>query len=197
MAMDPIKDGGNWYQYCYSSPIIYMDPNGLLVVGFGAEYAGSIGARGAEGVQIIIDKNFNLGIMRYTAIGGGLVAKASSSLTGSFTFGADTIDDLVGTSSGVGASGGNGFSGGGDVSFGKTEDGRFVTQITVSGGLGVSPAPLEMHGQTIVASVYSFKDIQDYVNNILWEAFGKDLHDAFMKSMVSYYFKKYGGCGLP
>lgn len=28
VAMDPIKAGWNWYQYCYSSPIIYMDPDG-------------------------------------------------------------------------------------------------------------------------------------------------------------------------
>ena len=29
LAMDPIKDGGNWYQYCYSNPLTYWDPLGL------------------------------------------------------------------------------------------------------------------------------------------------------------------------
>ena len=29
LAMDPIKDGGNWYQYCYSNPLKYWDPMGL------------------------------------------------------------------------------------------------------------------------------------------------------------------------
>ena len=29
LAMDPIKDGGNWYQYCYSNPLTYWDPTGL------------------------------------------------------------------------------------------------------------------------------------------------------------------------
>ena len=29
LAMDPIKDGGNWYQYCYSNPLRYWDPLGL------------------------------------------------------------------------------------------------------------------------------------------------------------------------
>ena len=29
LAMDPIKDGGNWYQYCYSNPVTYWDPTGL------------------------------------------------------------------------------------------------------------------------------------------------------------------------
>ena len=29
MAMDPVKDGGNWYQYCSSNPLRYWDPLGL------------------------------------------------------------------------------------------------------------------------------------------------------------------------
>lgn len=29
LAIDPIKDGGNWYQYCYSNPTTYYDPTGL------------------------------------------------------------------------------------------------------------------------------------------------------------------------
>ncbi len=29
LAMDPIKDGLNWYQYCYSNPTTYYDPLGL------------------------------------------------------------------------------------------------------------------------------------------------------------------------
>ena len=28
LAMDPIKDGGNWYQYCSSNPATYYDPTG-------------------------------------------------------------------------------------------------------------------------------------------------------------------------
>ena len=29
LAMDPVKDGSNWYQYCGSNPITYWDPLGL------------------------------------------------------------------------------------------------------------------------------------------------------------------------
>ena len=29
LAMDPIKDGGNWYQYCFSNPVTNWDPTGL------------------------------------------------------------------------------------------------------------------------------------------------------------------------
>ena len=32
MAVDPVKDGLNWYQYCYSNPITYWDPLGLLTL---------------------------------------------------------------------------------------------------------------------------------------------------------------------
>jgi RHS repeat-associated protein len=31
-AMDPIKDGVNWYVYCRNNPLRYVDPNGLEVV---------------------------------------------------------------------------------------------------------------------------------------------------------------------
>ena len=29
LAVDPVKDGGNWYQYCFSNPTTYYDPTGL------------------------------------------------------------------------------------------------------------------------------------------------------------------------
>ena len=29
LTMDPIKDGGNWYQYCFSNPVTNWDPTGL------------------------------------------------------------------------------------------------------------------------------------------------------------------------
>lgn len=42
LAMDPIKDGLNWYQYCYSNPTTYWDPLGLsgwIVEGIGSKFA--------------------------------------------------------------------------------------------------------------------------------------------------------------
>ena len=33
MTVGPIKDGGNWYQYCYSNPVNLIDPNGLDIWG--------------------------------------------------------------------------------------------------------------------------------------------------------------------
>ena len=37
LAIDPIKDGGNWYQYCYGDPINYFDPDGemgIIIAGY-------------------------------------------------------------------------------------------------------------------------------------------------------------------
>jgi RHS repeat-associated protein len=32
LTEDPVKDGLNWYRYCYSNPIKYRDPNGESAV---------------------------------------------------------------------------------------------------------------------------------------------------------------------
>ena len=48
LAMDPIKDGGNWYQYCYGDPINYFDPDGevgIIIAG----YAGALMTGAAVG----------------------------------------------------------------------------------------------------------------------------------------------------
>ena len=39
LAMDPIKDGGNWYQYCNSNPVTYWDPLGLAAYDPGQPWA--------------------------------------------------------------------------------------------------------------------------------------------------------------
>ncbi len=39
LAMDPIKDGLNWYQYCYSNPTTYYDPLGLWGTTTGSKQA--------------------------------------------------------------------------------------------------------------------------------------------------------------
>ena len=39
MAMDPIKDGLNWYQYCLSNPTTNWDPTGTMAVAVVAPYA--------------------------------------------------------------------------------------------------------------------------------------------------------------
>ena len=53
LAMDPIKDGDNWYQYVYSNPIKYFDPNGLWVVAFGIDMTASFIGRMSAGYQLV------------------------------------------------------------------------------------------------------------------------------------------------
>ena len=52
LAMDPIKDGGNWYQYCYSNPTTYWDPTGLAV-SYYSELTCSANVTGADFNPII------------------------------------------------------------------------------------------------------------------------------------------------
>ena len=56
LAMDPIKSGNNWYQYCYSSPIVYFDPDGenpIYGLGIGLFLGYGIG----EGIGIYNEMN--------------------------------------------------------------------------------------------------------------------------------------------
>lgn len=53
LAMDPIKDGDNWYQYVYSNPIKYFDPNGLWVFAFGIDMTASFIGRMSAGYQLV------------------------------------------------------------------------------------------------------------------------------------------------
>ena len=46
MAMDPIKDGLNWYQYAFSNPTTYWDPTGMFGLDFFSDLVGSGSAIG-------------------------------------------------------------------------------------------------------------------------------------------------------
>ena len=51
LAIDPVKDGGNWYQYCYSNPTTFYDPTGLA--GF-SPFSGCVDGR--ESVEFVVVK---------------------------------------------------------------------------------------------------------------------------------------------
>ena len=101
LAMDPIKDGGNWYQYVYSNPIKYFDPNGLWVFAFGIDMTASFIGRMSAGYQLVIDGHWNVGLAKYTAYGGGFAAIGADP-TVTFSS-ADNIFDFGGTSIAFGA----------------------------------------------------------------------------------------------
>ena len=48
LAMDPVKDGLNWYQYCYSNPTTYFDPLGLWGTSTGSKQAQLSGSANLE-----------------------------------------------------------------------------------------------------------------------------------------------------
>ena len=101
LAMDPIKDGGNWYQYVYSNPIKYFNPNGLWVFAFGIDMTASFIGRMSAGYQLVIDGHWNVGLAKYTAYGGGFAAIGAGPIV---TFSsADNIFDFGGTSIAFGA----------------------------------------------------------------------------------------------
>ena len=71
MAMDPVKDGGNWYQYVYSNPIAYMDPNGLWVIAVGGAFAAGALISVGEGIQLALDiKTGDIGVFSFSTWGG-------------------------------------------------------------------------------------------------------------------------------
>ena len=51
LAMDPIKSGNNWYQYCNSNPVTYWDPLGLVPYA-AAKQGGFSSYNGCETISI-------------------------------------------------------------------------------------------------------------------------------------------------
>ena len=188
LAMDPIKDGRNWYQYCYSNPLKYWDPNGLFVVGLGVDFSASISVRGGVGAQIIVDDEFNVGIATYTAKGGGFPAIGAG---GTVTFStADTIYDYGGAS--IAAGGGiNGLVVGAPLS-GSVEiavslgSSPTTYSITFSGGPGAA-LPVEMHAVYVETNVRPI---------FVSEEIGRDLLSYIVnfREGTYEYFMTYTGC---
>ena len=106
MAVDSIKDGFNWYQYCYSSPVKYYDPNGELPVPviaaiIGGVVGGVTSALEEIGEQTLVDgkklSEVDWGeVGKNTLIGIGVGAASSSA---SSVIGAKLVE--VGAKSGV------------------------------------------------------------------------------------------------
>ena len=42
MSSDPVKDGLNWYQYCLSNPVTFVDPTGLAAQSYNTKLTGSV-----------------------------------------------------------------------------------------------------------------------------------------------------------
>ena len=189
LAMDPIKDGDNWYQYGISNPITYWDPNGLLVIALGYDISEAFGIRGGIGAQLVIDDNLNVGLVTYTSVGGGFPAIGLGGAAGGVYF-TDEIWDLNGLGFAVGG-GINGtvfgfpVSGSLEFSFGTARDGSMVLGVFVAGKPEVA-LPVEMHGTLVNAEVKGINLVQAL--RVLGREAKTMLDDIFE------IFSKYTGC---
>ncbi len=196
MAMDPMKDGGNWYQYVYSNPIAYMDPDGLFAIVIGGEVTGSLGARGGGGGQIVIlfGDQFDIGFVGYVT-GGVATPSSGGSVVVGIVPEAQKISDLGGTSFGHGASGNILFGSLGlDISGGETSDGREILTYTVAMG-GKASMPIEWHHTVTSSRAVSGRELignmMQQAQNIMQQA--QEAWDNYIKSFADYYIK-YNSC---
>lgn len=90
LSIDPVKDGLNWYLYCYANPQKYFDPDGefpvtLSVMGFGALVGGAGAAIGNLTSQLVeihvlkTETSFDYGELVSTAVNGAISGAISLS----------------------------------------------------------------------------------------------------------------------
>ena len=159
LAMDPVKDGLNWYQYCGSNPTTNWDPTGLYVESLHQYFekylgcnnaTGSIGASVAAGtgiwnfslsISLIADTKGNVGIQvgTGTAIspGAGFSVNGIVSVTN-----APDIYALEDMGYSIGGSAYAGIGGGLDILFVPKDDDSAYTGVGLQLGAG---AGIEMH----------------------------------------------------
>ena len=182
LAMDPVKDGGNWYQYCYGDPINYFDPNGLWVLAFGYEVALSFGIKAASGSQFVIDGKGNYGLLNYDAVGGGFPAIGFHGGSVS-VYNAEEIWDLEGYAASFGggingAAFGFPLSGTVDISFATARDGSVYIGITFSAKPELA-LPVKMQATVSKSTVIGLNDVvQEVVDSMINK--GKELFQKFM-----------------
>ncbi len=172
-AVDPVK--GNvrnpqslvQYTYVLNNPLMYVDPLGRFTVTLGVDFSAAFAIGGNAGVQILIDDNYNIGVGRYLAGGGGTPAVA---LAGSVSItNADTIFDLSGEGFSVGASGSIGIvSAGMDLITATTDNKETIMGVQITPVSVSTPWP-ELHG------MYSYSwidgiNVPDFVEKALIDA---------------------------
>ena len=193
--MDPIKDGGNWYQYVYSNPIIYFDPDGQLVVTLnkGISAIGLIGA--STGVSYAADLHLNYGIYGTSSVLAGTSSLSRTNSIGVYLV--DSIDDLTGVSYtyGFGLNGtafGWPFSVTVEVSHARLKDGSLGWGFTISAGPGIS-IPVEFHAGVGNTEEIVSGNVIDNLHSML--SFAIKFYDKIQTILNSakIYFENYSG----
>lgn len=115
LAIDPIKDGGNWYQYCYGDPINYFDPDGemgIIIAGYaGVLLTGAAAGNVAGGIVgatygIIVEvtdeeegidwRNVGADVVHYASVGENIgVSIAINPVGAAWGMGSQAIADII------------------------------------------------------------------------------------------------------
>jgi hypothetical protein len=120
------------------------DPEGNFTIAIGISgLAEAFGFGAGEALMFVIDDNLNMGLYHTPGYKGWLVPTASIGINISFS-GADTIDDLEGTSAGMGGSYDWGFNVGieGNTAVTKEDENIFILDINLGIGAGLLPGEL-------------------------------------------------------
>ena len=144
----------------HMTPVMYLDPSGYFIGGFGFSFLAGTILGTSLSVWIVFDSNGNIGFLVYG--GAGAVSPAASASLSSFFSWRESIDDMNGYSETLGASGDFGGSLGGDLLL--DEDGLMGVAANVGGGY--SPYTVEGHyflGESHVVEIGKTDTNKDFI----------------------------------
>ena len=159
---DPIRDGENWFAYCYADPINHIDPNGYWTVSITFNGAAGAGTETTGGVGVVIgfsfEKGLSFGLVETHSIGAQQGATAGIGISVGIDFVEKGVVSGTSTSLTVGVSGNIKIipvGGGIDVS---TDLETKQTAVSIGIGVGIG-TPVEVHQLYTVTNTLTYKDL--------------------------------------
>ena len=161
---DPIRDGTNWFAYCYADPINHIDPNGYWTVSITFNGAAGAGTETTGGVGVVIgfsfEKGLSFGLVETHSIGAQQGATAGIGISVGINFSEKEVVSGTSTSLTVGGSGNASIAGmplgiGLDAS---TDLETKQTAVSIGIGAGIGTA-VEVHQLYTVTNTLAHKDL--------------------------------------
>ena len=161
---DPIRDGENWFAYCYADPINHIDPNGYWTVSITFNGATGAGTETTGGVGVVIgfsfEKGLSFGLVETHSIGAQQGATAGIGISVGINFSEKEVVSGTSTSLTVGGSGNASIAGmplgiGLDAS---TDLETKQTAVSIGIGAGIGTA-VEAHQLYTVTNTLAHKDL--------------------------------------